>query len=290
MTTLAEALAAVVARLAHLEGPFVVVLARGLVMIATVLLTVLAYRVSSRLIDQLLRPLEDATDYPAKVQRARTLGPLMKNATLYALGFVALVIVLREVGVDIQALLVSAGVLGLAVGLGAQTLIKDVITGFFILFEGLIGVGDVIEVGSHTGAVEAIGLRVTKLRMLDGALRVIPNGELTQFANYNKGWARAVVEVGVAYETDVRHALDVLERVAREWARDTGGALEPPQAQGIIRFADSDLVLRVLVKVEAGKRFDAEIELRRRIKEAFEREGVRLPAPQRVVYLRSENP
>ncbi len=290
MTTLAEAVATVFARLAHLEGPLVAVLARALVVIAAILLTVVAYRLSSRVIDQLLRPLEGVTDYPAKVQRARTLGPLMKNTALYALGFVALVIILREVGVDVQALLVSAGVLGLAVGLGAQTLIKDVITGFFILFEGLIGVGDVIEVGSHTGAVEAIGLRVTKVRMLDGALRVIPNGELTQFANYNKGWARAVVEVGVAYETDVRHALDVLERVAREWARDTGGALESPQAQGIIRFADSDLVLRVLVKVEAGKRFDAEIELRRRIKEAFEREGVRLPAPQRVVYLRSENP
>src|SRR5262249_31008425 len=153
--------------------------------------------------------------------------------------------------VDIQAILVSAGVLGLALGLGAQTLIKDVITGFFILFEGLIGVGDVIEVGSHTGTVESIGLRVTQLRMLNGALRVIPNGELTQFANYNKGWARAVVDVGVPYETDVRGALDLLEATAREWGQETGGALEPPQAQGIVRFGE-DMGLRVQVKVGAS--------------------------------------
>lgn len=286
MTPLAEAVAALLGRIGHIEGPLVVVLARVLVVIAAGLLAVVAYRAIGRVIDRVLRPLEGATDYPVKVQRARTLGPLMKNATLYALSFVALVVVLREVGVDIQALLVSAGVLGLAVGLGAQTLIKDVITGFFILFEELIGVGDVIEVGPHTGTVEAIGLRVTKLRMLNGALRIIPNGEITQFANYSKGWGGAVVEMTVAQDEDVRRALDVMERAAGEWARETGWALEPPQAQGIVRFADSDPVIRATVKVAPARRVDAENALRRRIKEAFDREGIRFP--QRGVYLRPE--
>ena len=290
MTSLAEALAALLGRVAHFEGPLVIVLARVFVVLGAVGLAVLAYRVLAGVIDRLLRPLEGAHDYPARVQRARTLGPLMKNATTYVLAFLALVIVLREIGVDVQALLVSAGVLGLAVGLGAQTLIKDVITGFFLLFEGLISVDDVIEVGPHTGTVEAIGLRVTKIRMLNGALRIIPNGELTQFANHNKGWARAVVDVGVAYDTDVQRALEIMERTAAEWARESGQALEPPRAQGIIRFADSDLVLRLAVKVRPGVRFDAEAVLRRRIKEAFERESIRLPAPQRVVYLRNEDP
>ena len=290
MTPLAEAVATLIGRVGHFEGPLVVVLARFLVVIATAGLAVLGHRLVCGLIDRLLHPLEGTTDYSVKVQRARTLGPLMKNVVAYVLAFLTLVIVLREVGVDVQALLVSAGVLGLAVGLGAQTLIKDVITGFFILFEGLIGVGDVIEVGGHTGTVESIGLRVTKLRMLNGALRVIPNGELTQFANYNKDWARAVVDVGVAYDTDVKLALDSMERAATEWARETGQALEPPQAQGIIRFADADLVLRLTVKVRPTMRFEAEVTLRRRIKEAFERESIRLPAPQRVVYLRNETP
>ncbi len=283
MSSLAEAAGALLGRLVHLEGPLAALLARLLVMLAAMALAVAAYRACTHLVDRLLRPLEGASDYPAKVQRARTLGPLMKNVARYTLAFVALVIVLREVGVDVQALLVSAGVLGLAVGLGAQTLIKDVITGFFILFEGLIGVGDVIEVGANTGTVEAIGLRVTKLRMLNGAQRVIPNGELTQFANHNKGWARAVVDVSVGYETDLRRAVAALERVGKEWAGETRLALEAPEALGPIRFGESDLGIRLMVKVEAARRFDVEVELRRRIKEVFEREGISFP--QRVVYL-----
>jgi small-conductance mechanosensitive channel len=286
MSSFAEAVSALLGRFAHLEGPPVALLARVLVMLASLGLAVLAYRAAAHLVDRLLRPLEGPSDYPAKVQRARTLGPLMKNVARYTLTFVALIIILREVGVDIQALLVSAGVLGLAVGLGAQTLIKDVITGFFILFEGLIGVGDVIEVGGNTGTVEAIGLRVTKLRMLNGAQRIIPNSELTQFANYNKGWARAVVDVSLGYDIDVGRALAALERVGQEWATETGLALERPEAQGVIRFGESDLGLRLMAKVDAGKRFDAEVELRRRIKQAFEREGI--PFPQRVVYVQTK--
>ncbi|MEK7372991.1 MAG: mechanosensitive ion channel family protein [candidate division NC10 bacterium] len=290
MDTFAEALAALLGRLASIEGPLVVVVSRILVVLAAVGLASVGYRAGSRLIDRLLRPLEGASDYPVKVQRARTLGPLMKSVTRYALAFMALMVTLREVGVDIRALLVSAGVLGLAVGLGAQSLIKDVITGFFILFEGLIAVGDVIEVGSHVGTVESIGLRVTKLRMLNGAQRVIPNGELTQFANYNKGWARAVLDVTVAYDVDVRRALELLERLAREWGRETGLALEDPQAQGIVRFGDGELGLRLMVKVPADKRAEAEMELRRRIKETFDREGIQVPSAERVVYLRAEKP
>ena len=290
MDTFAEALAALLGRLAAIEGPLVVVVSRILVVLAAVGLALVGYRAGSRLIDRLLRPLEGASDYPVKVQRARTLGPLMKSVTRYALAFMALMVTLREVGVDIRALLVSAGVLGLAVGLGAQSLIKDVITGFFILFEGLIAVGDVIEVGSHVGTVESIGLRVTKLRMLNGAQRVIPNGELTQFANYNKGWARAVLDVTVAYDVDVRRALELLERLAREWGRETGLALEDPQAPGIVRFGDGELGLRLMVKVPADKRAEAEMELRRRIKETFDREGIQVPSAERVVYLRAEKP
>ena len=226
MTSLAEALAALVGRIAHLEGPLVVVLARIFVVAAALGLAVVGHRFVAGVIDRLLRPLEGAHDYPVKVQRARTLGPLMKNAAAYVLAFVTLVIVLREIGVDVQALLVSAGVLGLAVGLGAQTLIKDVITGFFILFEGLIRVDDVIEVGPHTGTVEAIGLRVTKMRMLNGALRVIPNGELTQFATTTREWARAASSMSACRTTPTQQALEVMERAAATWAsdRDSAGA------------------------------------------------------------------
>src|SRR5262249_53508044 len=131
MSSFAEAVGALLARLFHVEGPAVVLLARLLVIVAALGVALLVYRAAVPVIDRLLAPLEGAADYPVKVQRARTLGPLMKNVARYALTFLALVVILREVGVDVQALLVSAGVLGLALGLGAQSLIKDVITGFF---------------------------------------------------------------------------------------------------------------------------------------------------------------
>ncbi len=283
MDSLAAALGQWLAKLLRLEGPVVALLARVLTIAGALVLAVIAHRVLARLIDRLLRPLEGAADYSQKAQRARTLGPLLKSAALYLLAFVVLVVVLREVGIDVQALLVSAGVVGLAIGLGAQSLIRDVITGFFLLFEGLIAVGDVVEVGNTVGTVEAIGLRVTQLRTLTGALRVIPNGELTQFANYNRGWARAVVDVGVAWEEDVRRALRTLEGVGRSWAQETGQALEAPQAQGIVCFGEAEIGLRLQVKVLPVQRFEVENELRRRILEEFRAAGIR--EPRKVLHV-----
>ncbi len=286
MESVAEILGQLLARLLRLEGPVVALVARIVVIVATLILTVIAYRIVSHLIERVLRPLEGAADYPQKVQRARTLDPLLKSAALYLLAFVALMVILREVGIDIRALLVSAGVVGLALGLGAQSLIKDVITGFFLLFEGLIAVGDVIEIGNQVGTVEAIGLRVTQIRTLRGAVRVVPNGELTQFANYNRGWARAVVDVGVAWEEDVRRALETLQAVGRSWAQETGLALEAPEVQGIVRFGDAEIVLRLQVKVPPARRDEIENDLRRRIVEAFRAAGVR--EPRKLFYVVGE--
>ena len=288
MSSLAEAAAELIARVTRLEGPVVAVLARLLVVAVALGAAFLAYRGLSRVIERLPRGAEGAVDDPGRFQRAQTLAPLLKNVALYVLSFTAAMVILQELGVDMRAIFVSAGVLGLAVGFGAQALIKDVIAGFFILFEGLVRVGDVIEVGGHTGTVETIGLRVTTMRIPSGAVRVVPNGELTQFANYNRGWARAIVDVGVTYDTDVRRALDALERAGREWSAEAGLALEPPRAQGIIRFGESDVGLRLAVKVMPAARGDAEIELRRRIKEVFDREGLELAAPHRAVYLKPQ--
>jgi small-conductance mechanosensitive channel len=287
MSGLAEGVAELVGRLTRLEGPGVAVLAR-LVAVAVILLLAFAtYRILGHVVDRVLRR-ATGPDELGRAQRVQTLAPLLNNLALYALSFVVAIVVLQEVGVDVRALAVSAGVLGLAVGFGAQSLIKDVITGFFILFEGLVKVGDVIEVGGHTGVVEAIGLRVTKLRLFNGAQRIVPNGDLTQFANYNRGWARAVVDVGVTYDTNVRRALEALERVGREWAAETGLGLDAPLAQGIVRFGETEVGLRLSVKVAPAGRGDAESDLRRRIKEAFDRDGLELAAPQRAIYLKPQ--
>jgi moderate conductance mechanosensitive channel len=287
MFHLSDPIARIVARWFTIDAELALVLARVITVAGTLLVLLLIYRGLTHVIDRVILARQgEATSLRA--QRVRTLGPLLTNTARWVMLFVALIIVLREFGIDVQALLVSAGVLGLALSLGAQTLIRDVITGFFLLFEGLVAVGDTIEVGPHTGVVEGIGLRVTKVRMLNGALRVVPNGQLTEFTNYSQGWARAVVEVGVPYDMDVKKAIAVLERVGADWAAQTDVALDVPQAQGILRFGEADVVLRLLARVDPSRRFDAEMELRQRIKEAFDRERIPVPFVRRVMYLRED--
>jgi moderate conductance mechanosensitive channel len=288
MSQLSDQVARIVARWFTIDPELALVVARVVSVAGTLLILLLIYRGLTHLIGRILLAQQTEAPPSLRVQRVRTLGPLLTNAVRWVVLFVALIILLREFGIDVQALLVSAGVLGLAVSLGAQTLIRDVITGFFLLFEGLIAVGDTIEVGPHTGVVEGIGLRVTKLRMLNGALRVVPNGQLTEFTNYSQGWARAIVEVGVPYDMDVKKAVAALERVGAEWASQTGMALDAPQAQGVVRFGEADVVLRLMARVDPTQRVDAEMELRRRIKEAFDRERIPAPFVRRVMYLRED--
>jgi small-conductance mechanosensitive channel len=269
-------LSALLERSVSLEPATAAVVTRLVGVGVTLLILVVLYRIAIRLITRavtrLIRDREAAGHAGHRIQRVRTLGSLLVNVTRWIAAFFVLVIVLKQLGIDLQALLVSAGLVGLAVGLGAQSLVRDIITGIFLLFEGLISVGDVIEIGDRRGIVESIGLRVTQLRMPDGARRVIPNGQFTEFANQSSEWARAIIDVGVSRDVDVNRALEVLASVGAEWASATGHALEIPEAQGIIKFSGSDVVLRLAVKVDPARRFAAEIELRRRIKEAFDRE------------------
>ncbi len=267
--SLTAAMTALLSRWRALPPEVVAVAARALAIVVTVLLLVLAYRLVLGLIARVV-----AAEGPTgpRAQRARTLGSLLRSVSRWVVGFVVLVVVLRDLGVDVQAIVVSAGVLGLAVGLGAQSLIRDVITGVFLLFEGLVAIGDVIQVGGATGTVEDIGLRVTKVRMEDGGLRAIPHGQLGDFANYSRGWGRALVEVPVARDVSVDRALEVIRGVAERWARETGAALDAPEARGIMRWSGGEVVLRLTVKVDPARRLEAEAELRRRIKDAFDQE------------------
>src|ERR1041384_8139565 len=169
-------LEALLARWTTLEAETVHAIARLAVIALTAVVLLLGYRLLLGVIARVLR------DRPGpEAAPLRTLAALLTSLARWVVGFVAAAIVLRELGVDVLPVLVSAGVLGLAIGFGAQALIRDVITGFFLLFEGLLHVGDVVQIGSATGTVESIGLRITTLRMDDGALRVIPNGQLTEF-------------------------------------------------------------------------------------------------------------
>ena len=264
MTASVEAL---LARWTRLEAETAHLLARLAVIAVTAVLLIITYRLVLGLIARLLR------DRPGhEAARLRTLASLLTSLVRWVVGFVAAAIVLRELGVDVLPVLVSAGVLGLAVGFGAQALIRDIITGFFMLFEGLIHVGDVVQVGTSTGTVESIGLRITTIRMDDGALRVIPNGQLTEFSTYSAGGVRATVDVPVAREIPVERALAVLREAAETWARESGAALDRPDVVGIMGFSGGDTIVRVGARVAPSTRLAAEAELRRRIKLAFDRE------------------
>jgi small conductance mechanosensitive channel len=279
--SLLDELARLLARALGLGPEGSAALARLVTILATLLLAWLAYRLVAGLIHRVLRPLEGTTNYTARVQRARTLDPLLTNITKYVVAFIAGIVVLQELGIDVRALVVSAGVVGLAVSLGAQGLIKDILTGFFLLFEGLLVVGDVVEVGPHVGVVESVGLRITKIRKFTGELRIVPNSDLTAFGHHTAGWARALVEVKIPRDQDAESALQVLEatgRAFRETHRDR--VLEPPVAEGIVTFGDTDMVLRLHARVDAPVKESLELELRRRVKEALEAAGI-WTAPRR---------
>jgi small conductance mechanosensitive channel len=239
------------------------------------------YRIVTGVIRRLLQPLVSATDYSTRAQRARTFGPLLTSVARYVMAFLVAVVILQQIGIDVRTLLVSAGVVGIALGFGAQSLIRDVMMGFFILLENLIAVGDVIEVGPHTGVVESVGLRVTKIRKFSGELRIVPNGELAAFGHHTAGWARLVIEVSVDYEEDVDRALRVMEEVGKALAAAHPGAiLEPPTAEGILRFgqgSQGEAVLRLHARVAAQDKGPLEFEARRRVKEAFVAHGIRIP-------------
>ncbi|MFI5008101.1 MAG: mechanosensitive ion channel family protein [Solirubrobacterales bacterium] len=287
--SLLEALSLLAARTLSLGEDAAHVLARIAAIAGAMLVGWVAYRILTGVIRRLLQPLVGATDYPARAQRARTLGPLLTSVARYVMAFLVAVVILQQIGIDVRALLVSAGVVGVAIGFGAQSLIRDVMMGLFILLENLVAVGDVIEVGPHTGVVESVGLRVTKIRKFSGELRIIPNGELTAFGHHTAGWARLVVEVSVDYEEDVDRALRVLGEVGKALAAaHPGTILEPATAEGILRFGQSgaaEAVLRLHARVVAIERAPLEFEARRRVKEAFAAHGIRAPRPAMEVRL-----
>ena len=229
----------------------------------------------------------------ATAARARTLSDLLGSVARYAVWSVATVTVLSEVGFDIGPLLASAGVAGLAVGFGAQTLVKDVISGFFLLFDNTVGFGDLITFNGRTATVEYIGLRLIKARTFDGEVLMIPAGEMRVFGNKSLGFARAIVDVGLSYDQDVSEALAALGEVATEWAATDAAkaaVLEgvAPEVQGVLNLGATAVEARIVVQVRAGEQFAAERDLRRLIKERFEAGGIESPFARRVVYVRSD--
>ncbi len=235
---------------------------------------------------------DDDTRMTVNEKRAQTVSQLMRSIGRAVLFLLTLIMILNEF-IDIAPLLGASAILGLAVSFGSQSLVKDLISGFFILSEGQFAVGDLIEVEGRKGAVERMTLRVVMLRDLDGALHIIPNGQITMVSNRTRGWSRAVLDIGVSYDTDLDHAITILREEAASIGKDTSWKHRldgTPEVLGVQELADNAILIRVMVRTQPGNQFEAAREFRLRVKRRFDVEGIEIPFPQRTVHVRHYGP
>ncbi len=232
-------------------------------------------------------PEKDPLQAAETKKRAQTLGNILRHTLLIVLSFTAILMILGELGIQLGPLLATAGIGALAIGFGAQSLVKDMISGFFIILENQYRIGDVIEVGGVSGLVESVSLRKTVLRDLQGRVHFIPNGEIKVVSNLSKEWSRAVVDIGVSYREDVNQVINLLTQIGKELETEEpykSVILEPAQILGVDRFGESELVIRMIVKTIPLKQWEVERELRRRIKNRFDEKGIQIPLPHRVLF------
>jgi moderate conductance mechanosensitive channel len=263
-----------------------IILLIGATVIALQLLGIAVHSLSRRILEREREPARELA------QKAKTLSQVTETTGRIVIITIAILTILALFEQNITPLLASAGIAGVAIGFGAQNLIKDWLSGFFILFENQYSVDDVIKVGNYAGMVEKMDLRKTVLRSVDGSVIVIPNGEIRVVTNLTKEWSRVVMDVGVSYEDDVDRAIEALRIAGEELRADEKVGkliIEPPEVLGVEALADYQVVIRMLVKTIPLQQWTVARALRARIKKVFEREGVRIPYPHRVNITRIES-
>jgi small conductance mechanosensitive channel len=266
-----------------------------LILIGAVIVRGLARRLIDRLtrasggkVPALLRPLRERAPQALgtllserRAQRAKTIGSVFKSITSAIVFGCAFMMILAELGVNLAPVLASAGILGVAIGFGAQNLVKDFLSGVFMMLEDQYGVGDVVDVGEASGTVEAVGLRITTMRDMNGTVWYVRNGEILRVGNSSQGFAVAVVDVPIGYGADVGQAVDILGHVAAEAVESaplSDDVLEPPEVLGVERVSAAEgITMRLTVKVRPGRQWAVQRSLRARIMGAFENAGIQGP-------------
>ncbi len=248
-----------------------------------------------RIVDRVVRRAEaTGVDTAARrgtrrLQRAQTMGSLLKSIITGVVAAVVTTMMLSEIGVNIAPIIASAGIIGVAVGFGAQSLVKDFLSGIFMIIEDQYGVGDVIDVGEATGTVEAVSLRVTRLRDIDGVVWYVPNGSISRVGNQSQNWSQTVLDVSVAYSEDLTRVRRVLEEVAHDLWDDedfAGRIIEEPSVWGVENLGPDGVDVRVVLKTAPLEQWAVAREMRQRIKARFDHEGIEIPFPQRVMWHR----
>lgn len=222
-----------------------------------------------------------------QIKRAETLGRVARYLVAVIVSLIAVMLILAELGISVAPILGAAGVVGLAVGFGAQSLVKDYFTGFFLLLENQVRQGDVVNVGGHGGLVEEVTLRYVQLRDYDGNVHFVPNSEITTVVNMSRGFAQAVIDAGVAYREDVDEVMAVMKEVGAEMRADPAFSvriLEDLEMAGVEKWDDSAVVIRCRFKVAPLEQWGVKREYLRRLKKAFDARGIEIPFPHMTVY------
>jgi small conductance mechanosensitive channel len=262
---------------------------------ARILLLILLAFAASRFASAVIRNAEheiadgNEVSIQERRKRLRTVGATLNRFFSILIWSAALLMVLRELDVDITPVLTGAGIIGLAVGFGAQTLVKDIISGLFLIAEDQVRLGDVAEINGIGGAVEQINLRTIVLRDVEGTVHTIANGEIRTLANKSKDFSYYVIDIGVGYDDDTDRIVDVVRNVAADLMKDPAfsvNILEPLEVLGVDSFKATEVTLRFRIKTMPLKQWEVGRELRRRIKKAFDANGITIPAPQMVVTIK----
>lgn len=265
--------------------------------IKIVVIAVAAYLLNlvlSRIIKRTIRIAvirDESMSEESEKQRENTLIRIFNGAIRIILIILATLMILQEAGLKIGPILAGAGIVGVAVGFGAQYLIKDIITGLFMILENQYRIGDVVNIDGTGGLVQDISLRKTMLRDLDGTVHHINHGSITLVSNLSKDFARVNLEIGVAYDTDLEHLIKVINKTGNELAEDPDfkdSIITPPKFLRVNEFADSSINVKILGDTKPLKQWEVTGELRKRLKIAFDKEGIEIPFPQRVIHQAKE--
>jgi small conductance mechanosensitive channel len=257
-----------------------------LVVIIAYLLNLLLRRIFARAI-RVAVVADETMSEEAEKKREDTLINISDGAIRISLIIVAFLMILQEAGLKIGPVLAGAGIVGLAVGFGAQYLIRDIITGLFIILENQYRIGDVVKIDGTDGTVEKITMRLTTLRDLNGTVHHIPHGEIKRVSNLSKTFARVNLDIGISYSSNLEKVINVINQTGEELGNDPAyrdGIITPPKFLRVNEFADSAIIVKILGDTKPLRQWEITGELRKRLKIAFDREGIEIPFPQVVVH------
>jgi len=254
----------------------------------------MAIRILNAIIERFEKKISDhikakeKTMLPIEIEkRVQTVGNLLKKVIFVSIWLVAAMMVIKELGFDVKPILAGAGIIGLAVSFGAQNLVRDIISGLFIIIENQIRVGDVAIINGTGGLVEAINLRTTVLRGLDGTVHIFPNGTINTLSNMTHEYSYYVFDIGVAYKEDVDRVMEILKEIGNEIMQDEyyrSLIIEPLEIWGVDKFADSAVIIKARIKTLPIKQWKVGREINRRIKKRFDEEGIEIPFPHHSLY------